>query len=35
MTDFNDVDTYNRDPMHDTWVDFNNSDNSRIPDVFF
>lgn len=32
--DYDDLDTYNGDPAHDMWVDFDNFENTGIPDVF-
>lgn len=28
MNDINDLDTYNDDPVHDGWVDFDNNENT-------
>lgn len=35
MTDFYDIDTHHKWLMHDTWVDFDNSENTSHSDVFF
>ena len=34
MTDFDELDTYNGDIEHDMWVDFDNYENTGVPDVF-
>lgn len=35
MDDFDDLDTYNGDPVHDGWVDFDYNENTgSIPDLF-
>lgn len=34
MTDFDESGTYNGDIEHDMWVDFDNYENTGIPDVF-
>lgn len=32
--DFDDLDTYNGDPVHDGWVDFDYNENTGTHDVF-
>lgn len=34
MDDYEDLDTYNGDVVHDMWVDFDNYENTGSPDVF-
>ena len=34
MTNYEDLDAYNGDAEHDMWVDFDNYENTGIPDVF-
>lgn len=34
MEDYNDLDSYNGDSEHDTWVDFDKYENTGTPDVF-
>lgn len=31
---FDDINTYNGDSVHDMWVDFDNYENTGYPDVF-
>lgn len=34
MDDYDDLDTYNGDPLHDGWVDFDYNENTGEPNVF-
>lgn len=34
MTDYNELDTYTGDTEHDSWVDFDNFENTGNPGVF-
>lgn len=34
MEEYDDLGTYNGDTEHDMWVDFDNYENTGIPDVF-
>lgn len=34
MEDYQDLDNYNGDNVHDMWVDFDNFENTGSPDVF-
>lgn len=34
MDEYDDLDTYNGDAVHDMWVDFDNYENTGTPDVF-
>lgn len=34
MSEYDDLDTYNGDPVHDGWVDFDHYENIGTPDVF-
>ena len=35
MDDYNDLDTYNGDPLHDGWVDFDYNENTcELSDLF-
>lgn len=35
MDEYDDLDTYNGDPIHDSWVDFDNDQNTgEISDLF-
>lgn len=34
MEDYNDLDTYDGDTVHDIWVDLDNYENTGLPDVF-
>ena len=34
MDNFDELDTYNGDTVHDMWVDFDNYENTGPPDVF-
>lgn len=34
MEEYDDLDSYNGDPVHDGWVDFDYNENTGIPDVF-
>lgn len=34
MEEYEDLNEYNGDPEHDMWVDFDNYENTGIPDVF-
>lgn len=35
MDEYDDLGTYNGDTEHDMWVDFDNYENTRNPDVFY
>lgn len=34
MDEYEDLDTYNGDTVHDMWVDFDSYENTRIPEIF-
>lgn len=34
MDEYEDLDIYNGNTVHDIWVDFDNHENTRNPDVF-
>lgn len=34
MDEYEDLDAYNGDTIHDMWVDFDNYENTGTPDVF-
>ncbi len=34
MNTYDDLDTYNGDTEHDMWVDFDNFENTGLPDAF-
>ena len=34
MDEYDDLDTYNGETVHDMWVDFDNYENTGNPDVF-
>lgn len=35
MAEYDDMDVYNGDAVHDMWVDFDNYENTGTPNVFF